>query len=54
MTLVVYQRNSNTGELHHFYWHYVAETTDINNDTGFMKCALNKALDGKLNIVVLV
>ena len=54
MILVVYQRDLNTGELHHFYQHYVAETTDINNDTGFMKCALDKTLDGKLNIVVLV
>ena len=47
MIIVVYQRDLNTGRLHHFYRHYVAESSSITNDTGFMKAALNRAIKGE-------
>ena len=47
MIIVVYQRDPNTGHLHHFYRHYVAESSSITNDTGFMKAALDRAIKGK-------
>ena len=34
MIIVVYQKDPNTGCLHHCYWHYVAESPSITNDTG--------------------
>ena len=47
MILVVYTRLPN-GELHHFYRHYVARSSSISNDTGFMRSSLDKALKGTL------
>ena len=48
MILVVYTRHP-TGGLHHFYRHYVARSSSISNDTGFMRRSLDKALNGKVN-----
>ena len=47
MIIVVYQRDPNTGSLHHFYRHYVAESSSITNDTGFIKAALDQAIKGE-------
>ena len=46
IVVVKYPDPNNPGKLVHFYRHYVAETTSINNDTGFMKECLRRAITG--------